>query len=480
MPRTLYLCMYLLAVTAGACGQLELTNYKLTTFDGVEHATEMGRLQVASNHAAASSAPMQIAFVRLRGLNPGQHAPIVFLSGGPGIPGIIMGRVPVYYRLFDRLRQISDVIVLDQRGIGLSTPTLDECPSGGPLPLDAFADLGKLTHAVSASIRNCAQYWSGRHVDLTVYNTDESADDLEDLRVALGARQLSLLGFSYGTELALAMIRRHPDSVERVVFQGTQPAENYPSLPSTYDLQLRTIARLAEAPDLAVVLETCLRKLADPVRMEIDSETAKEKVALLVGPPALQFLAIDSLNSGASILPALLKTVSQGDYSVLGPLAERTYEDFSHGMGMMGRAVDCSAVTSPERVALSAADVSPFDHIRNFHLQPELCQAAVGSFHLGPEYTRPVFSTVPALFLSGTLDANTPPFLAEKVRWGLPNSTHIEVENGFHEMLPAQDVQDAVFDFFSGKGVSARRIVFAPPHFDSIEEARLAARKPRH
>lgn len=88
-----------------------------------------------------------------------------------------------------------------------------------------------------------------------------------------------------------------------------------------------------------------------------------------------------------------------------------------------------------------------------------------------------LFSTVPALFVSGTLDANTPPFQAEEVRWGFPESTHLIVENGGHETLPGEEVQAVVVEFFKGADVRGRAVSFAPPRFLSIEEA--TAQTPR-
>jgi fermentation-respiration switch protein FrsA (DUF1100 family) len=81
-------------------------------------------------------------------------------------------------------------------------------------------------------------------------------------------------------------------------------------------------------------------------------------------------------------------------------------------------------------------------------------------------------STLPALFLSGTLDTNTPPFHAEEVRWGFPNSTHLIIENSGHEMLPSPEVQAVIVDFFKGADVSNRNVSFPRPRFVSVEEAK--------
>ena len=54
---------------------------------------------------------------------------------------------------------------------------------------------------------------------------------------------------------------------------------------------------------------------------------------------------------------------------------------------------------------------------------------------LGDEFRSPFVSNIPTLFMSGTLDFNTPPYQAEEVRWGFPNSEHIIVKNAGHEQI---------------------------------------------
>ena len=81
-------------------------------------------------------------------------------------------------------------------------------------------------------------------IDLAAYNTEASADDLEDLRIALGVPKISLFGFSYGTHLGLAAIRRHPSSIDRVILAGTEGPDDSQKYPHTFDLQLARLAQL--------------------------------------------------------------------------------------------------------------------------------------------------------------------------------------------------------------------------------------------
>jgi hypothetical protein len=89
---------------------------------------------------------------------------------------------------------------------------------------------------------------------------------------------------------------------------------------------------------------------------------------------------------------------------------------------------------------------------------------------LGDTFRSPIVSPVRTLFLSGTLDWNTPPFQAEEVRWGFPNSSHIIVRNAGHEqVLPHPDVLGAIARFLSGADVDDVTAGWPPLRFVPIE-----------
>src|SRR5688572_3267013 len=122
------------AAAEAAAGKVVIEPYAFRTFDGSEVPAELGKLWVRENRSGSSGRLIQLAFVRLKSTAERPGSPIVFLAGGPGAPGIGMGRVPVYFRLFQQLRAVSDVILLDQRGLGMSSPALD-C-AATPVPAD--------------------------------------------------------------------------------------------------------------------------------------------------------------------------------------------------------------------------------------------------------------------------------------------------------------------------------------------------------
>ena len=145
----------------------------------------------------------------------------------------------------------------------------------------------------------------------------------------------------------------------------------------------------------------------------------------------------------------------------------------------MANATDCSEGWSAERLAQAKREAAGalFSNL-NLQWQADICKM-VGVGEKGAVTPSRLWSVIPTLFISGTLDANTPPFQAEEVRWGFPNSIHLIVENGGHETLPSTQVQSVILDFFKGQDVGDRRISFGRPQFLSIEEAKAQAQSRR-
>jgi len=196
-------------------GTLKLKPYTFENDKGEKVDSEFGTLLVPEKRSDPQSNLIELAFVRFKSTAKNPGPPIVYLAGGPGGTGIgtaIGSRFP----LFMALREVADVIAYDQRGTGHSKPNLS-CYDRLAMPLDVAPSREAALQELRASARNCAVYWREvQRVDLNGYNTNESADDLEDLRKALGANKISLWSISYGTHLAFATIRRHPKSIHRV------------------------------------------------------------------------------------------------------------------------------------------------------------------------------------------------------------------------------------------------------------------------
>ncbi|MDQ2623118.1 MAG: alpha/beta hydrolase, partial [Actinomycetota bacterium] len=143
---------------------------------------------------------------------PGDEPLLLFLGGGPG------------QGMFDRAEAISSylgplapghrIAVFDQRGTG---KVALRCPS---IQFDALSDL---TVPRPGSIEAC-----GRKLGRTrgFYTTSATIDDLDAVRQALGAEQVSIWAVSYGTYVAERYARKYPERTSGLVLDSVIPQDN--------------------------------------------------------------------------------------------------------------------------------------------------------------------------------------------------------------------------------------------------------------
>jgi pimeloyl-ACP methyl ester carboxylesterase len=441
---------------------------------------ELGRLLVKENRSNPKSKLIELSFVRLKSTNPQPGPPTIYLDGGPGSSAISIASVPEYMAAFLKLREVGDVILLDQRGVGKSRPNLTRL-AAKPLPDDFFASKASALAAFKERAKEAADYFRAQGVDLHAYNTVESANDVEDLRKALGAEKINLVGFSYGTHLGLAVIRQHGAHVNRAVLIGTEGQNFTRKLPSTSDASLKRLSELAakdptigaRVPDLFGMLKRVLERLEkEPVTVRVKNRAGKE-VDLKVGKFGLQAIIMIDLGDASDlpIFPLLFYTLDQGDTSVLARFIEKRYNQFSPGVSMMSFVMDAASGATKERDAQIAreAGTALLGDTVNFPF-PEITEA-FGNPDLGDGFRSPIKTEVPTLFISGTLDNNTPPFQADEVRKSFTTSTHIIVENAGHEiMLVDLRVQQTLADYLRGQDVSKVKIALPPLKFVPLPE----------
>jgi pimeloyl-ACP methyl ester carboxylesterase len=430
-----------------------------------QNPADLEKLIVLEDRSKPNGRKIELAYARLKSTASTPGSPIVYLDGGPGGSGIGMYRIDEYKLLFDEMRVAGDVILLSQRGTGFSTPRLN-CRDASPIPNDLFRSAARMIEVLGPRSIRCANDLREKGIDLAAYNSEASADDLEDLRKALGVPKISLFGFSYGTHLALAAIRRHPDSIDRVILAGTEGPDDSQKYPHTFDQQLARLAQLEGKPDLIEVAATVMARL-EKRAIEVEAKMqGKEPVKLTIGKEGFQYLLrrdIGDTNDTKNIL-RLIRDTARGDYAMLSAFAARRFGEFGGGVALMGTAMDCASGTSPERMTRITRELagSLLGEMTNFPF-PQVCQ--VLKLQALPEsFRKPLISTLPTLFISGSLDSNTPPYQAEEVRWGFPNSVHVIVENAGHEStLTLKETRGLMVDFLLGKDVAGRSVVARHP-----------------
>lgn len=186
--------------------------------------------------------------------------------------------------------------------------------------------------------------WGG--INVHGLTTPQNAGDVEALRGVLGAPSLQLLAGSYGTQLALALARRHPASVAAMALVGVEGPDGTFKLPSQVDSVLARIAA-ARRPALLNEVRALRRQLSTrPRRLALaDGHT------IALGEWDLQHWIAESLDTGREIA-AMIEGVSAmmgGDFVALAraSLASRA----PRPLNLTNLAMDCASYASPERLA---------------------------------------------------------------------------------------------------------------------------------
>ena len=465
------------ALAQQKAGDLTITPRVFESASGQKVNVEFGELSVPENRQKAGSRLIQLAFVRFKSTSNNPASPIIYLAGGPGGSGIAAAR-GTRFPLFMAMREVADVIALDQRGVGLSKPNLG-CKETVSFATDKPQSRADLLELYRKQSRACAETFKQQGVDLAGYNTNESAGDLEDLRKAIGAEKISLWAISYGTHLSLATIKRHEKSLDRVILAGTEGPAHTIKLPSNIQKHLEHIDRLVKAdatlskdiPSFLSLVKTVLEQTErEPVTVEVTDPNTKQKVKVVLNKFAIQLLTAFSFGSGEAALPARFYAMSKGDFSV----AAQGWLNISRA-GSVGSAMaymmDCASGVSNERRKQIAREAMTalLSDVMDLPF-PDVCDAW-GNPDAGVAFRAPAKSSVPTLFISGTLDVRTPPTNAEEVRKGFPNSTHLIIDGAVHSdplFLSSPQIKDVMLEFMKGQKISTTMITLEPLKFVPI------------
>lgn len=460
-----------IGLAASAQPTLTVEPYTFETHDGRTVEAELGRFRVPENRQrdAASGTEgrtIELAFVRFPSTRPNPGPPIVYLAGGPGGSGTGTAQ-GTRFDLFEELRAVADVIAYDQRGTGLSEQ-LPDCPHPLVLPVDVPTSRAMYVRVAEEAARACAEHWRRLGVDLAAYNTEESADDLESLRQALGVDQISLWSISYGTHLALSTLRRHPDAIASAVLAGVEGPDHTIKLPSHQQALLEQIDAIhrAENPEASSLLEDIEVVLAElrrqPVVVDIDSDG--ETLPVAISAFDIQWLTAAFLGAPEVMqLPDLFTAFRAGDFSTAAQFL--LYLKDPSGIRAMSSAMDAASGASIWRRAQIATEASQTLLGDAINVPWSALNEALGVPDLGPDFRQPVVSDVPVLFISGTLDGRTPVANAEEVRTGFSTHAHLVIEGAQHSdplFLGSPIILERMWTVFSGGRVESETIQMAP------------------
>lgn len=430
------------ALAEAPAQQFTLSTRSVALANGTAVEVEAGELQVPESRRRPTARRVTIPFYRLRSTARTPASPIFLLAGGPGSSWLDQFKSEENAREVAFYRTIADVVLFDQRGGGHSLPEMT-CPETAELPVDQPLDSTMLRQRMRALLVQCRDRWQAQGVDLAAYNTVENAADVNDLRLALGYKRISLIGGSYGSHLALQFMRQFPKSVDRVVIYGVEGPDHTWDDPAGALSTLRRLAAEAEhAPELAShvppggLLEALQRVIT---RLEESPQTVTvtrgtETTSVLVDANVARRMARHRAGRRGqpNDWPEMILALDRGDYSSLanGRLDARRLRlpDPMH------YSMDCaSGISEGRRARLRRDPATRLLGDINFEYEA-LCDLWPAE-DLGDSFRGKIISDIPTLIIHGTLDMSTPIENAREVATSLHNAQLVEVIGGTHGAL---------------------------------------------
>jgi len=406
-----------------------------------EHPTDCGWLMVPEDWGYPNERQLKLPVVIYHAADPDSSLhPVIYLSGGPGVPALGQNGKSIngWRRSTDAIFPGRTVIVFDQRGMGLGSPKL-ECQGVGDPKIwnpisnnpNEFPDRSARGSEIYAA---CAEKHMNAGHDLTAFNTLQSAADVEALRLALGFEDVILFGISYGTRLALTVMKNYPTNIYAAILDSPFPPQaEYPGyysdgfgavLERLFQACQKDESCAAAYPDLRQRFLSLLQNLAEnPVVIEITNlevSPSGEREPLYVRVNDVLFLNVlrEELYNTARLsqLPAFIAGAAKGEYWRLKSYVENTISSSFSDKADTGATLSITCNDDADTIYRppTEKDFEAYPHLKNLVMWNHhfnLC--AVWPMKPGSGNRDPVVSKIPSLLLAGGLDPSTPVELAE-------------------------------------------------------------------
>lgn len=411
---------------------------------------QCGRLTVPLDRTDPASPLLQLAVAVFPAREGETGAPLVFLDGGPGSK-TLASLLFTYDGLIKPFDADRTVVVFDQRGVGYSQPDLS-CPEVVDRTFELMGGTDEDPDFFLNALRECSARWEADGSVLRHINSAASAADVDFLRRALGYEQWDLLGLSYGSRLALTVMRDHPAGVRRVILDSAYPLQvnGRPQIRDNIDRAIERLSEACAADDYCSSRYGDVEALFYGQRTRLNARPAPVILfntdrlwiqdGFLTGNRLLDMVFLGMYNLGvARRIPSLLHSIADEEYFdaalvMTGLLFANRM--ISYGQGM---AVLCNEEIPFEDPAALAAAEGRRPRLRGFFTEAVYQSADAMSFcrDLGlgeadPVENQPVSSGLPALVLAGSFDPITPPQWGRLAAQSLFNSRFAEFPDLAH------------------------------------------------
>jgi pimeloyl-ACP methyl ester carboxylesterase len=393
-------------------------------------------------------------------LNQTTQPPLLYLHGGPGIA--TLENVPRYLKskTWKFLREKRSLVFFDYRGTGSSEPSL--CPD----ILDSLSELSgknmpaELKQSYKVELyRKCRMQLLSGGIDVSVFNSFQLSEDAETIRKALKIIKWNIYGVSFGTTVALNLLRNHGKNINSVMLDSPFPP-NAPWLDFVrpFDTCFKVLEKNIAADPIAFshfpsirsdFVKAVTRLNKNPARIKNNKGTGEydfsgDDFAWSIWTAMLKPAAIP-------LVPLTIQQVGNGNDSILSKWVVAFNDPNAHGKfsEFQSKAILCYEGKPRTENDTKAALLAKYPDFSSFNIdfEGDVC-GALQPNTAGPEVFEPVASKVPVLILSGEYDPVCPPYFGEITAKTLTKSTFIVVPSASHAAIHVDECLWKMADTF--------------------------------
>ncbi len=448
-----------------------------------------GYLEVLENRQNPKSSTIQIPvyIFKSRSENP-KRDPIIYTVGGPGSTTMPSAQYMEYYKYLDD----RDFILIEQRGNYYAKPHLD-CPEWSQAiyqsNLPDFDDK-KYDSLFEQASKDCRQRLIEKGIDLNGYNTNEIAEDINDLITVLNIQEYNLLSISYSTKIAQVLLREHPEKIRSVLMDSPLPLEVNYEEESVGNL-LQSVKKLlsdcnsnkdcAKAfPNLEQRFFNFLEdKTNNPLEVSVENPKSKKMETFILKGEDL-ITVFSSAATGAVVnIPFEINKLLNNDFTSLKKRLSNLFKEPSNGAGIgMRLSVWCAEeypFNSQEIIKSESVKYPQTKGLSPAVFEKEICEIW-GVQKVADIENESIKSNIPVLLISGEYDNETPVKWAESMANNLTNSFHLVFKGWKHGLTTNwsnQCAMQAANDFFNNPTMKPNPECFVEiksPEFKTVEE----------
>jgi pimeloyl-ACP methyl ester carboxylesterase len=385
---------------------------------------ECGLVTVLENRDLPEGNQVKIPVVRFRSRNSvSEPDPVFYLTGGGG--GNELDNIQKYSSVIMRVTQDRDYIMYNQRGAKYSIPYL-VCPGHADFNQEIVEDQLPDVYANNSQVdfsSECSSDLRAEGWDLNMYNSAVNAADLNDIRQAMGYEQINIYGTSYGTRLALAVLRDYPEIIRSAILDSVYP----PQVDFFSEYALNAFNAFTRVFDACAADESCRAAYPNPeeqLAQVVNSLNAAPR-SMTHGVHTLYYDGDDFLDTiylypyahHADMLPYLIYQASQGDFQYVEEIMPFTLEVEPSDTIAEGtqNSILCREEIPYETyqglVEIGESIPPHYSQTYQSNLPWRICEVW-GVDPADPYVNQPVYSDVPTLILEGIFDPITP------IEWG--------------------------------------------------------------